>query len=65
MTITKDMMLGEVVEKWPETIPVFQVYGMGCIFCEVAEYETIEEGAVAHGIDVDKLMIGLNDAIAA
>ncbi|MBR4395854.1 MAG: DUF1858 domain-containing protein [Eubacteriaceae bacterium] len=64
MTITKDMLLAETVQKWPETIPVFINFGMGCIFCEVADFETIEEGALAHEIDVDELMKGLNEAIA-
>lgn len=62
--LTKDMGIREVVEKFPQTIPVFQVYGMGCIGCAAAHFENIEAGALAHGIDVDKLMRALNDSVA-
>jgi len=61
--ITKEMSIGEVVTKYPQTIPVFQAHGMGCLGCAVAKFENVEQGASAHGIDVDKLMQDLNDAI--
>lgn len=30
MTITKEMSIGEVVGKHPQTVPVFKAHGMGC-----------------------------------
>lgn len=30
MAITKEMSIGEVVNKYPQTVPVFRVHGMGC-----------------------------------
>lgn len=64
MTITKDMPIGQVVQKHPETIPVFLRHGLMCIGCAVARFENIEQGALAHGIDVDKLITALNEAVA-
>ncbi len=64
MKIRKDMSLVEVVRAFPETIPVFMSYGMGCIGCAAAMYETIEQGALAHGIDVDALVRDLNKAVS-
>lgn len=61
--ITKDMAIGEAVSKHPETIPVFMRNGLHCIGCVVASYENIEQGATAHGIDVNKLMKELNEAV--
>lgn len=63
MKITKDMSIGEVVEKYPATAAVFQNSGMGCLGCAIAHFENIEQGATAHGIDVDALMEELNKAV--
>ena len=65
VTITKDMGIGEVVQKYPATVPVFMSAGMGCIGCAASHFENIEQGALAHGIDIDALMKGLNEAVAA
>ncbi len=65
MTITKDMSIMEVVQKYPDTVEVFINAGMGCLGCAAAHFENIEQGAQAHGIDVDALMEGLNKAVAA
>ena len=61
--ITQDMPIAEVVRKYPDTIEVFLNSGMHCIGCAAASFENIAEGAMAHGIDVDKLMKDLNKAI--
>ena len=63
MTITKDMSIMEVVQTYPDTVPVFMQSGMGCIGCAAAHFENIEQGALAHGIDVDALIASLNDVV--
>ena len=65
MAITKDMSILDVVQKYPDTVDVFVNAGMGCLGCAAAHFENIEQGAQAHGIDVDALMEGLNKAVAA
>ncbi len=65
MTINKDMNIQEVVAKYPELVPVFFKYGLGCIGCAAARYESIEQGAMAHGINVPALIEDLNKALAA
>ena len=62
--ITKDMGLLEIVQKYPETIEVFQRYGLGCLGCAAARFENLEAGAKVHGIDVEKMVEDLNTAIA-
>ncbi len=64
MTITKNLPIGEVVQKYPETIPVFMEHGLGCFGCAAARFENIEQGAIAHGIDVEALITDLNAAVA-
>lgn len=61
--ITKEMGIMDVVEQWPQTVPVLRRFGMGCVGCVAARFENIEEGATAHGIDVDELMEALNEEV--
>lgn len=63
MSITRDMTIQSVVENNPETIRVFMEHGLHCIGCAVARFENIEQGAMAHGIDVDALIKDLNSSI--
>ena len=60
MAITKEMGIMELVEKYPQSIEVLVEFGMGCIGCAAAKFENIEQGALAHGINVDKLIEALN-----
>lgn len=62
--ITKEMGIRDIVMKYPQTVAVFQAHGMGCLGCSAARFENLAQGAAAHGIDIDKLVQDLNDAIA-
>ena len=61
--IKREMTIQEVVNNFPETLEVFARYGLGCIGCHVAAFENVEQGAIAHGLDVDALMRDLNAAV--
>lgn len=64
MTLTKEMSIGQIVEQYPETVPVFLKHGLMCFGCAVARFENVEQGAKAHGIDTDALVKDLNEAIS-
>ncbi len=57
---TKEMGIIDLVEAHPGAAGVLRQHGMGCLGCIAARFETIEQGAAAHGIDIDKLMADLN-----
>ena len=61
--ITKEMPIGEIVQKYPETMETFMEYGMHCIGCAAAHFENLAQGCEAHGIETDKLVEALNKAI--
>lgn len=61
--ITKDMGIIDIVQQYPQTLEVFQKYGLGCIGCAAARFENLEAGAKVHGIDVDDFINDLNAAI--
>ncbi|MBF7097839.1 DUF1858 domain-containing protein [Alkalibacter mobilis] len=63
MKITKEMDIMSAVDNYPETVDVFQRFGMHCFGCMAARFENIEQGASAHGIDVDILIEALNEAV--
>ncbi len=62
--ITKDTGIIEAVQNHPEILQVFAEYGLGCVGCMAARFETLEQGAAAHGIDIDALIADLNKTIA-
>lgn len=64
MTLTKDMPIGRIVQEYPQTVPVFLKHGLMCFGCAVARFENLEQGALAHGIDADALLLDLNKAIS-
>jgi hybrid cluster-associated redox disulfide protein len=57
--IDKGMSIREVLAKCPQAARVFEEFGLGCAGCEAALFETIEQGARVHGVDVDSLVEGL------
>lgn len=63
MKITKDMSITDIIQAHPEVVQVFMRFGMHCFGCAVAKFENLEQGALAHGIDVDLLVIALNEAV--
>ena len=65
MKIAKEMNITEVVRRYPDTMMVFMYAGMGCFGCHAAQFESIEEGALVHGIDADKLVEALNEIAEA
>ena len=61
--ITKDMGIMEIVQNHPETVEVFQKFGMGCIGCAAAHFENLEAGAKVHGIDIEALVDAMNELV--
>lgn len=63
MLINEQMNILEVVQLYPQTVDVFRQYGMGCLGCSAASFESIEQGAAAHCIDLKALTADFNKAI--
>ncbi|MCL2103344.1 MAG: DUF1858 domain-containing protein [Syntrophorhabdaceae bacterium] len=62
--INKDMKIEDVIRQYPRTISVFRRLGLDCIQCHLSQYESLENGANVHGIDLQSLLAELNDAAA-
>ncbi|MBE6763215.1 MAG: DUF1858 domain-containing protein [Ruminococcaceae bacterium] len=60
MTVTKDSIIGDVLDFDRETAPFFFEMGMHCLGCPSARGETIEQACMVHGVDPDELVAKLN-----
>ncbi len=60
--INKDTTIAEALSHNPKAAQVFMRYGMHCLGCASATGETIAQAAIAHGVEVDKLLKELNEA---
>jgi hybrid cluster-associated redox disulfide protein len=60
--VTKKMVLGEVLSKYPSTVEVFFKHGLPCASCQMASGETVEEAAMGHNVNLEKLLKDLNAA---
>ena len=58
---TKDMTLGEVLIKKPEAQAILFGFGMHCFGCPVTQFETLEEAAMVHDVDLKLLLKKLNE----
>ena len=63
--ITKDTIIGEILDFAPQTAPIFLSIGMHCLGCPSSRGETVEEACMVHGIDTDELLEELNKQIAS
>lgn len=57
---SKDMTFHEVMSKHPDVVKVLGSFNLGCVGCMGAQHETLEQGATAHGLDVEELLTALN-----
>lgn len=62
--ITKDTIIGDILNIAPETAPVFMSIGMHCLGCPASLGETVEEACMVHGIDPDSLLEEINKIAA-
>ena len=61
--ITKDTIIAEVLDQYPETAELFFAIGMHCLGCPSARGESIEQACAVHGADVDDLLAKINEKI--
>ena len=63
--ITKDTIIGDILDIAPETAPIFLSIGMHCLGCPSARGETVEEACMVHGIDCEAFLKQVNRFIEA
>lgn len=63
-TITKDMIIGDILDLDSSTAPFFLEMGMHCLGCPSARGETLEQACAVHGIDADEMVEKINQHLS-
>ena len=64
MQISKEMLIGELLQVDENMAQILMGAGMHCIGCPSSQMETIEQAAMVHGIEPQELVDRLNDVVA-
>jgi hybrid cluster-associated redox disulfide protein len=62
--VTKDMVIGQIIQVDRGIIPILMQAGMHCLGCPSAQMESIEDACAVHGMDADELIKKINDYLA-
>lgn len=62
-SITEDSVISDIIRVYPQTVPVFRSFGMGCLGCPSATGEAVRKAAEIHGIDGNEIIAALNKVI--
>lgn len=60
MKVTKESIIGDVLDFAPATAQFFFEIGMHCLGCPSARGESIEDACAVHGTDADALIAKIN-----
>lgn len=58
--ITKDMIIGDILDAAPSTAEYFLAMGMHCLGCPASRGESVEMACAVHGVNADELVEKIN-----
>ena len=64
MEVTRETVIGEILDYDIETAQFFLEIGMPCLGCPHSRGESIEDACAVHGTDADELVAKINDYLA-
>jgi len=62
--VNKDMLMGEIVTKYPDAIYALMDCGMGCVGCPASQGESLNDAAMVHGLNPDDVMDYVNHVLS-
>ncbi len=68
MSVTADIVIGDLVAQHPQVIDLLQSYGLQCVGCHASVHETLEQGMLSHGKtpeEVTELVAAINSFLTA
>ena len=63
--ITKDMLIGDILDEEPGTAMFFFEMGKHCLGCPASRGESVEEACEVHGVDCDAIVARINEYLAS
>ena len=64
MVVTKESIIGEILDADETTAEFFFEIGMHCLGCPASRGESIEQACAVHGTDADALVKKINEHLA-
>jgi hybrid cluster-associated redox disulfide protein len=61
--LTTDLVIADVLDRWPQTVSVFWRHHMICVGCAMSRFETLGEIATVYDLDLSALMRELRRVI--
>ena len=65
MVVTKESIIGDILDKDVGTAQFFFDIGMHCLGCPSSRGESIADACAVHGTDADELVKKINEYFAA
>ena len=65
MDLSRESMISDILEDFPEAMPKFQELGMHCLGCALVTAESLEQACAAHGVDPDEFLVELKAYLMA
>ena len=62
--VTRETLIGEIVNEYPEAIDVLFSIGMHCLGCPASQSESLEDACAVHGFEVSAVVREINKKIA-
>ena len=64
MVVTKESVIGDVLDAEPTTAQFFLAMGMHCLGCPSARGESIADACDVHGVDAEDLVEQINSFLS-
>ena len=62
-SFTSETSVHDLIQKWPQVIPVFIHFQMACVGCNMSAFETLEDAAKIYAVDPELFMQMLEENI--
>ena len=62
--VTRETLVGEIVNTYPEAIDVLLAIGMHCLGCPASQGESLEDACAVHGFEPSAVVEAINRKIA-
>ena len=59
--VTKDMLVGDIISKYPDAAFALMQCGMGCISCPASQAESLQDASMVHGMNADEVADYVNE----
>jgi hybrid cluster-associated redox disulfide protein len=61
--ISLELVVADLLKAWPQTIPVFLSYRLGCVGCCMSSFDTLSDVARIYNLPADRFLKEIEKAI--